>query len=102
MLLAVALLATFAGLAYGGGAAPFPVQDPGPIARFGLPVAKLLVNLGAAGMIGALVLAVWALSPTRREFDVALVCWDAPAYAAASSLVGGTTSSQRRITRLEF
>ncbi len=63
VLLAVALLATFAGLAYGGGAAPLPIQDPGPIARFGLPVAKLLVNLGAAGMIGALVLAVWALSP---------------------------------------
>ena len=63
VLLAVALLATFAGLAYGGGAAPFPIQDPGPIARFGLPVAKLLVNLGAAGMIGALVLAVWALAP---------------------------------------
>ena len=37
VLLAVALLATFAGLAYGGGAAPFPIQDPGPIARFGLP-----------------------------------------------------------------
>ena len=33
VLLAVALLATFAGLAYGGGAAPFPIQDPGPIAR---------------------------------------------------------------------
>ena len=80
VLLAVALLATFAGLAYGGGAAPFPIQDPGPIARFGLPVAKLLVNLGAAGMIGALVLAVWALAPTRREFDVAL---DVAAASAA-------------------
>ena len=40
-----------------------PSRTPVPIARFGLPVAKLLVNLGAAGMIGALVLAVWALSP---------------------------------------
>jgi len=80
VLLAVALLATFAGLAYGGGAAPLPIQDPGPVARFGLPVAKLFVNLGAAGMIGALALAVWALTPKRREFDVAL---DVAAASAA-------------------
>ena len=72
VLLAVALLATFAGLAYGGGAEPLPIQDPGPVARWGLPVAKLVVNLGAAGMIVALVLAGWALTPQRREFDVAL------------------------------
>ncbi|WP_448811880.1 cytochrome c oxidase assembly protein [Agromyces bauzanensis] len=80
VLLLVALLATIAGLAYGGGAAPLPIQDPGPVARWGLPVAKLLVNLGAAGMIGALVLAVWALSPKRREFDLAL---DVAAASAA-------------------
>ncbi len=80
VLLAVALLATFAGLAYGGGAAPLPIQDPGPVARFGLPISKLVVNLGAAGMIGALVLAVWALTPKRREFDVAL---DVAAASAA-------------------
>ena len=80
VLLAVALLATFVSLAYGGGAAPQAIQDPGPFARWGLPVAKLVVNLGAAGMIGALVLAVWALTPKRREFDVAL---DVAAASAA-------------------
>jgi cytochrome c oxidase assembly factor CtaG/putative copper export protein len=80
VLLAVALVALAAGLAYGGGAAPLPIQDPGPLARWGLPVAKLLVNLGAAGMIGALALAIWALSPKRREFDVAL---DVAAASAA-------------------
>ncbi|WP_203230675.1 cytochrome c oxidase assembly protein [Agromyces humi] len=80
VLILVALLATFAGLAYGGGAAPYPIQDPGPIARFGLPIAKLFVNLGAAGMIGALVMAVWALSPKRPEFDLAL---DVAAASAA-------------------
>ncbi|WP_353815324.1 cytochrome c oxidase assembly protein [Agromyces sp. SYSU T00266] len=69
-----------AALAYGGGAEPYPIQDPGPVARWGVPVAKLFVNLGAAGMIGALVLAVWALSPTRREFDLAL---DVAAASAA-------------------
>lgn len=89
VLLAVALLATFGALAYGGGAAPFPIQDPGPVARWGLPVAKLLVNLGAAGMIGALVLAVWALTPSKREFDVAL---DVAAASAAVMTVASAAT----------
>jgi cytochrome c oxidase assembly factor CtaG/putative copper export protein len=79
-LVAVALAAMVVALAFGGGAAPFPIQDPGPIARWGVPVAKLFVNLGAAGMIGALVMAVWALSPKQREFDLAL---DVAAASAA-------------------
>ena len=89
VLLAVALLATFGALAYGGGAAPFPIQDPGPIARWGLPVAKLLVNLGAAGMIGSLVLAVWALAPSKKEFDVAL---DIAAASAAVMTVASAAT----------
>lgn len=89
VLLAVALLATFGALAYGGGAAPFPIQDPGPIARWGLPVAKLLVNLGAAGMIGALVLAVWALAPAKKEFDLAL---DIAAASAAVMTVASAAT----------
>jgi cytochrome c oxidase assembly factor CtaG/putative copper export protein len=90
VLIAVALIATFAGLAYGGGAAPLPIQDPGPIARWGLPVAKLLVNLSAAGMIGALVLAVWALAPKRREFDLALdvAAASAAVFTVASAATG--------------
>ncbi len=79
-LVAVALAAMIVALAYGGGAEPYPIQDPGPVARWGVPVAKLFVNVGAAGMIGALVLAVWALSPARREFDLAL---DVAAASAA-------------------
>lgn len=88
-LIAVALAATFAGLAFGGGAAEQLIQDPGPIARYGVPVAKLFVNLGAAGMIGALVLALWALSPKRREFDVAL---DVAAASAAVLTVASAAS----------
>lgn len=79
-LVAVALAAMIAALAFGGGAAPYPIQDPGPVARWGVPVAKLFVNLGAAGMIGALVMALWALSPKQREFDLAL---DVAAASAA-------------------
>ncbi|MDQ0894007.1 cytochrome c oxidase assembly protein [Agromyces ramosus] len=85
----VALVATFAGLAYGGGAAEQLIQDPGPVARYGVPVAKLFVNLGAAGMIGALVLAVWALTPKRREFDLAL---DVAAASAAVMTVASAAS----------
>ncbi|KRC61479.1 copper transporter [Agromyces sp. Root81] len=88
-LIAVALVATFAGLAYGGGAAEQLIQDPGPVARYGVPVAKLFVNLGAAGMIGALVLAVWALSPKRREFDLAL---DVAAASAAVMTVASAAT----------
>ncbi|MGW9631307.1 cytochrome c oxidase assembly protein [Agromyces sp. NPDC055520] len=88
-LIAVALAATFIGLAYGGGAAEQLIQDPGPVARYGVPIAKLFVNLGAAGMIGALVLAVWALSPKRREFDLALDV--AAASAAVMTVASGAT-----------
>ncbi|WP_251455382.1 cytochrome c oxidase assembly protein [Microbacterium sp. Marseille-Q6648] len=59
-------------LAYGGAAEPLAIGDPGPLVRWGLPVAKLLVNLSAAGLVGVLVLALFALRSGEREFDVAL------------------------------
>ena len=89
VLLAVAVIAVVIGLAVGGGAAPFQLQDPGPVARWGLPVAKLLVNLGAAGMIGSLVLAVWALSPKKPEFEAAL---DVAAASAAVMTVASAAT----------
>ena len=79
ILVVVALAAVVAGLAYGGGAAPLVIGDPGPVARWGLPIAKLFVNLAAAGMVGCLVTALFTLragltpddgKPT--EFDTAL------------------------------
>jgi cytochrome c oxidase assembly factor CtaG/putative copper export protein len=90
VLIVVALVATVAALAYGGGAAPQLIQDPGAFSRWGLPIAKLFVNLGAAGMIGSLVLAVWALAPKRREFDVALdvAAASAAVFTVASAVTG--------------
>ncbi|GAA1528106.1 putative copper resistance protein D [Agromyces terreus] len=90
VLVAVALVSTVAALAYGGGAAPQLIQDPGAFSRWGLPIAKLFVNLGAAGMIGALVLVVWALAPKRREFDVALdvAAASAAVFTIASAVTG--------------
>ena len=80
LLLTLAFLSLLAALMFGGAAAPLPLQDPGPVVRFGLPVSKLLVNLTAAVTIGSLLLACFALTPKKSEFDRAL---DLAAGAAA-------------------
>ena len=80
ILVAVALVALLGALAYGGGADAPLILSPGPIVLYGLPVATLLVNLGSAGAIGALVLTCFALDPARAEFGRAL---DVAAGAAA-------------------
>jgi cytochrome c oxidase assembly factor CtaG/putative copper export protein len=80
LLLAVSFASLLVALAIGGAADPLPLQDPGPVVRYGLPVAKLVVNLGAAVTIGSLLLACFALMPKRPEFGRAL---DIAAGAAA-------------------
>jgi putative copper resistance protein D len=72
ILVVAALVVMVWALAFGGGAAPLAIADPGPFVRWGLPTAKLLVNLSAAGMVGVLVTALFALRAGDREFDVAL------------------------------
>ncbi|MBN9177443.1 MAG: bifunctional copper resistance protein CopD/cytochrome c oxidase assembly protein [Microbacterium sp.] len=72
ILVVAALAALVVGLVYGGGAAPLLIADPGPLVRWGLPIATLGVNLSAAGMVGALVLALFALEAHTRPFDTAL------------------------------
>ena len=71
ILVLAALAAVFAGLVFGGGAAPLAL-DPGEVVRYGLPVSKLLVNLGGAVTLGALVLSLFALDSTKPEFNRAL------------------------------
>jgi len=80
-LLLVAVLSTLVALAYGGGADAQLLADPGPVVRWGLPIAKLVVNVSAAGTIGALVLTLFSLSPKEREFNTALD------FAAASAAI---------------
>ena len=58
--------------ACGGAAAPLMIGDPGPVVRWGLPAVKLVVNLAAAGMVGVLVTALFALRAGDRPFDTAL------------------------------
>ena len=79
-LVVFALLAILAALAYGGAASAPALLDPGPVVRWGLPIANLFVNLSAAAMIGALIMACFALSPGKPEYDKAL---DVAAGAAA-------------------
>ncbi|WP_426322669.1 cytochrome c oxidase assembly protein [Microbacterium sp. E-13] len=72
-ILVVAALAVMVwALAFGGGAAPLAIADPGPLVRWGLPTVKLIVNLSAAGMVGVLVTALFTLRAGEREFDTAL------------------------------
>ncbi|WP_318244799.1 cytochrome c oxidase assembly protein [Microbacterium pullorum] len=80
ILVVAAVVALLWALAAAGGAAPLRLGDPGPVVRWGLPVAKLTVNLAAAVMVGSLVLALYALRAGSRAFDVAL---DAASVGAA-------------------
>jgi cytochrome c oxidase assembly factor CtaG/putative copper export protein len=72
VLLIVAVLAMIAALAFGGGASAPLLADPGALVRWGLPASTLVVNLSAAGVIGALVLACFAFSPDKDEYGKAL------------------------------
>lgn len=89
ILLVAALAALVWGLLVGGGAAPFAIGDPGPVVRWGLPVATLVVNLSAAGMVGSLVVALFTLKAGDRSFDAALDT--ASVSAAVFTLAAATT-----------
>ena len=54
------LLAVLVGLAIGGGAAALQFSDPGPVIRYGVPIAKALMNIAMAISIGSLVFAGFA------------------------------------------
>ncbi len=80
LLLVVALLSLLVALRFGGGADAPGLADPGAVVRFGLPIAQLLFSIGAAGTLGALVLACFALDSSKPEFNATL---DFAAGAAA-------------------
>jgi len=54
------VVALIFGLILGGGADPLQFSDPGPLIRYGTPIAKGLMNLAMAMAIGSLVLAAFA------------------------------------------
>ncbi len=90
ILAGAALIALVAGLAFGGGAAPLVIGDPGPVVRWGLPVAELVVNLSAALLVGSLVVALFSLISGTAEFDLALDA--ASTGAAVLTVASGTTA----------
>ena len=83
----MALGAVLLALQFGGGASPELISDPGPAVRYGLPIAKLLVNLAAAGTLGALALAAFAIDKDAPEYGRALD------VAAAASAVWAVTAA---------
>ncbi len=88
-LVTVAVVVMVAALAYGGGAAPLVIADAGPVVRWGLPAATLIFNLAAAGLLGSLVLALFALKAGDKAFDVALDV--ASVSAAVFTVAAGVT-----------
>ena len=82
------LVAIILGLAIGGGADPLQFSDPGPIIRYGTPIAKGLMNLAMAIAIGSLVLAAFAANDKsvvlRKLLNLAAV--SAAVWAAIGSV----------------
>lgn len=75
------------GMQLGGAGAERDLLDPGTAVRYGIPLARTLVNITGAGLIGSLVMAIWALSAKKREYEVAL---DVAAGFAAALAVSAT------------
>ncbi len=72
VLLAAAVAGMLLALSIGGAAAERTLADPGAIVRYSLPIARMLVNISIAGLIGSLVMAVWAVDTTKSEGRLAL------------------------------
>lgn len=92
------------GLRIAGGADAQLLQDPGPVVRYGIPITKMIVNLGAAGVLGALVLAVFALRSDKPEFTRALdvAAGSAAVLTVASAATGFLTFLQLTVKSVRF
>lgn len=90
ILIISACVAVVWALTFGGGAAPLQLADAGPLARWGLPVAKLVVNVSAAGMGGLLFVALFALRAEDRGFELSLdvAAVSATVFTLASAAAG--------------
>ncbi|MGJ0204114.1 cytochrome c oxidase assembly protein [Leucobacter sp. gxy201] len=67
VLLAATLAALLVGLGIGGAADERALLDPGAVVRFGAPIARTLVDVSIAGLIGSVVMAVWALANVNPD-----------------------------------
>jgi putative copper resistance protein D len=90
IVLLVAFAALLASLAYGGGATAPVAIDPGQLVLYGLPIANLLVILSVSGLVGSLLLAVFAFSASEPEYGKAL---DVAAASAAILTVSSAVTT---------
>ncbi|MDQ0727764.1 cytochrome c oxidase assembly protein [Microbacterium sp. W4I20] len=90
ILLVAAVIAVVVALLVGGGAKAPLLQDPGVLVLWGTPLARLIMNLAGAAMLGSLVLALFALRAGERSFDAALniASVGAAVFTVASGLAG--------------
>ena len=88
-LLAAAFVAVLVSLGVGGGSTPGAFGGDETV-LLALPIAKLVVNLGIAATLGALLLAVFALDPAEKEYGRAL---DAAAAGAGVWAVAGVATA---------
>lgn len=72
VLVLVAFVSLLVALVIGGGADAALIADPGTAVRFGLPIARVVVDLSAAATIGGLALATVGLARTAPEWDRAI------------------------------
>ena len=78
------------GLLTGGGAEPLLIVDPGPVVRWGIPVAKAFVHFGAALAVGSLMVAAFVLTRRSRAFSLSLTV---AAWGAGLMTVAGAASA---------
>ena len=98
LFLLAALVAVVWGLAYGGGAKALIVSDPGPVVMWGVPIARLALNLSASVTIGALVLAAWAASRKQPEFERAMtIASRTPGQASRRASISPSSMRKPRI-----
>ncbi|MGU3410202.1 cytochrome c oxidase assembly protein [Microbacterium sp. M1A1_1b] len=72
VLVLVAFVSLLVALVIGGGADAALIADPGSAVRFGLPIARVVVDLSAAATIGGLALVTIGLSRTAPEWNRAI------------------------------
>ncbi|OIH95148.1 cytochrome c oxidase assembly protein [Curtobacterium sp. MCBA15_001] len=90
VLVLVAFVSLLLALVIGGGADAALIADPGIAVRFGLPIARVVVDLAAAATIGGLALATVGLSRSAPEWNRAI---DVAAASAGVWTVGSAVAT---------
>lgn len=70
-----AVLSVYLGLIFGGAINPLPFSDPGPVVRWGSPIAKLVMNLAMAVTVGTLVFSAFAANQSERDQLRPVAAW---------------------------